>query len=243
MNFLFYTHFMIIREKLINITLEWEQRFGIAPMITSALSEYDAALIVGMEEEEYSKCLIGRTAVSKGHDFEYKGKKYQVKANRPSGKVGSNVTLVSKAKNYDWDYLIWILYNEKYEIQEVWQWDVAKYIEYFGEKDRLSPDDMRKGLSLLSNPIKDILNCIGKECFIKHYWIFKDINVSNQGVIKQIEDEYTLNSKHTRTSKAKKLFKENNNLEALKIIIKSRVNSSTIKLAKDIYYKETGIII
>lgn len=240
----------MIREQLINIALEWEQKFGIAPMITSALSEYDAVILVGMDEEEYSKCLIGRTAVSRGHDFEYNGIKYQIKANRPSGKIGSNVTIVSKAKNYDWDYLIWILYNKKYEIQEAWQWDVAKYIDYFVKNDRLTPDDMRKGLSLLNNPVSlpdnpvnYILNCIGKGCFIKYYWLFKDKNTSNQDIIRQIDDAYTLKSKHTRISKAKKLFKENNHLEALKIIIESRAKNSTVKTAKDIYYKETGFTI
>ena len=58
-----------------------------------------------------------RTAVAKGLDFEWSGCRYQVKANRPSGKPGSRVTLVPKPKNYDWDRLIWILYNVDYEIE------------------------------------------------------------------------------------------------------------------------------
>jgi hypothetical protein len=44
----------------------------------------------------------------RGHDFEFKGQRHQVKANRRSGKPGSVVTLVPKAKNFDWDVLIWI---------------------------------------------------------------------------------------------------------------------------------------
>ena len=49
---------------------------------------------------------VGRTAVTRGCDFILNELRYQVKANRPSGKRGSFVTLVGKASNYDWDRLI-----------------------------------------------------------------------------------------------------------------------------------------
>ena len=45
-----------------------------------------------------------KTAVSKGADFVYKNTRYQVKANRPSGKKGSRVTMVPKASNYEYGY-------------------------------------------------------------------------------------------------------------------------------------------
>lgn len=64
----------------------------------------------------------GKTVVQRGHDFVFNGARYQVKANRPSGKPGSTVTLVSKVKNYDWDFLVWVHYDRLYEIQEAWQW-------------------------------------------------------------------------------------------------------------------------
>lgn len=134
-----------LREKLVNVTLEWERKFGVAPAITSTLSEYDAAMLIGVSEKEYSDAMDGRTAVSKGFDFQYQGERYQVKANRPSGKPGSPVKKVANAKNYEWDYLIWIHYNSKYQIQEAWLWDVVDYMNLFEKKKRLSPDDMRKG--------------------------------------------------------------------------------------------------
>lgn len=143
-----------IRERLIAIALEWEKSFGIAPAITSALSEYDAAQLLGCAEADYSKCLENQTAVTRGVDFVYQGKKYQVKGNRPSGRPGSPVTLVSLAKKdkkenrYLWDYLIWVLYNERYEIVEAWQWDSAKYETYFASKANTRPSDMRKGTKL-----------------------------------------------------------------------------------------------
>lgn len=67
-----------------------------------------------------------------------------MKANRPSGKPGSLVTLVGKARNYDWDFLIWILYNPKYEIQETWIWEGNSDKNAFESISRLSPDHMRR---------------------------------------------------------------------------------------------------
>jgi len=36
-----------LRDSLVAVTLEWERVFGVAPSITSAVSEYDAACLVG----------------------------------------------------------------------------------------------------------------------------------------------------------------------------------------------------
>ena len=137
-----------LREKLAEIALQWQANFGDAPSITSAISEYDAAKLVGMSEREYSDYMKDKTAVSKGADFVYRGIRYQVKANRPSGKPGSFVTMVPKASNYDWDRLIWILYDKNYVMQEAWEWDVNNYELEFDGKSRISPDDYRRGKCL-----------------------------------------------------------------------------------------------
>ena len=134
-----------LRQRLVDVALEWERSFGNAPAITSALSEYDAAILIGHTENEYKRSMQGATAVQKGFDFLYKTKRYQVKANRPSGKPGSKVTLVAKAMNYHWDYLVWVLYNQSYEIQEAWLWGVEAYKAEFHEVKRLSPNHIRKG--------------------------------------------------------------------------------------------------
>lgn len=139
---------MTLRNKLVDIALEWQENFGVAPSITSAISEYDAAMLIGMLESEYSDYMKDKTAVSKGADFVYNNTRYQVKANRPSGKKGSFVTMVPKASNYEWDKLIWILYDSKYEIQEAWEWSVHDYQNAFDNIKRLSPNDYRKGQCL-----------------------------------------------------------------------------------------------
>ena len=138
----------MLRTELVAVALKWQKMFGVAPSITSALSEYDAAMLLGMTEEEYSDYMQDKTAVSKGYDFIFKGVRYQVKANRPSGKPGSPVTKVAKASNYDWDKLIWILYNKEYAMQEAWEWDVSDYKTAFDLIKRLSPKDYRRGKRL-----------------------------------------------------------------------------------------------
>jgi hypothetical protein len=128
--------------------LEWERRFAVAPSATSAISEFDAAILVGHTPETFSHQAAGRTAVSRGTDFDFQGIGYQVKANRPSGKPGSFVTLVAKASNYEWDRLIWILYDRTFTIEEAWLWNVADYRRDFDTLRRLSPAHMRRGARL-----------------------------------------------------------------------------------------------
>lgn len=137
-----------LRRQLVSVAIEWQRRYGVAPAITSTLSEFDAALLVGCDEESYSRCMQNRTAVSRGADFVHAGLRYQVKANRPSGKPGSQVTLVAKANNYDWDRLIWVHYTTHFEIREAWMWTVDDYREMFHTLKRLSPADMRRGTRL-----------------------------------------------------------------------------------------------
>jgi hypothetical protein len=137
-----------LRSRLVSIALEWERAFGVAPQITSAISEYDAARLVGHSDESFTADCVGRTAVSKGTDFTCRGVRYQVKANRPSGKPGSPVTKVAKAGNYDWDKLVWLLYDRAYVLQEAWEWDAAAYRNAFHDQAHVRPPDMRRGRRL-----------------------------------------------------------------------------------------------
>ena len=56
---------MTLRNKLVDVALRWQESFGVAPSITNAISEYDAALLVGMTESEYSEYMQDKTAVNK----------------------------------------------------------------------------------------------------------------------------------------------------------------------------------
>jgi len=92
-----------LRQNLVDLALEWERQYGVAPSIVSAISEYDAARLVGMSDLKYSSYMReqNRTAVSSGHDFCYKNIRYQIKAHRPSGKPGSKITNAGKISNDD----------------------------------------------------------------------------------------------------------------------------------------------
>ncbi len=142
-----------LRRRLVEVTLEWERYLGVAPSITSAIAELDAALeFVGMNEKAY--CIDGqlRTAVSKDTDFVHEGIRYQVTANRPSGKPGSPVTIVSqkteRTRPFGWDRLIWILYDRAYGVQEAWEFTADEYRKRFRHLSRLSPNHMRQGRRL-----------------------------------------------------------------------------------------------
>lgn len=121
-----------------------------APHATNNIAELDAALLIGMTEDEYAVDCAERTAVTEGFDFRHNRIRYQVKANRPSGGNGSRVTLVSAAKNYDWERLIWILYDPAYQVAEAWLWEREDYEARFANARRLSPDDMKIGRPLWS---------------------------------------------------------------------------------------------
>lgn len=84
------------RKRLVQAMLDWEALFGVGPNITPIISEFDAAMLVGMNEGTY--CADGqlRTAVTKSLDFTCDGVRYQVTANRPSGKPGSDPSWVGQ---------------------------------------------------------------------------------------------------------------------------------------------------
>lgn len=78
----------------------------------------------------------------------------------------------------------------------------------------------------LSNTVQveDLLNRVGKRIFIKYYEDFKELeskNIPNTVVVEKIQEEFTQKSKNSRTAKAKRIFVEGKQVEALKLIIES----------------------
>lgn len=137
-----------LRTNLVRLALAWQGRFGVAPAITSAVSEYDAARLVGMLPSQYGRFMRTRSAVSKGYDFAFAGVRYQVKSNRPSGRNGAKVSKVGKPSVHEWDKLIWILYDERYRMREAWKWTRREFDQTLGSKEHLRPDDLRRGTRL-----------------------------------------------------------------------------------------------
>ena len=137
-----------LRNLLVKVSLEWEKRFAVAPRITADIAEYDAARLIGTSLRIGKGRKESDTAVMKGVDFWKGEQRYQVKSNRPSGKPGSKVTLVGKSSNFDWDKLVWILYDREYNIKEAWEFARDEYRKLFESKNRISPEDMRLGSRL-----------------------------------------------------------------------------------------------
>jgi len=134
-----------LREQLIKLCLDWEKLLGVAPHITGAISEFDAMKLIGMSEKEILDESKDKTSRQKGHDFIHNDVKYQVKANRPSYRKNSPVTITAKAKNYDFDKLIWILYNQEFVIQEAYEWNVNEYKEKCEFLKQVRPVHLRQG--------------------------------------------------------------------------------------------------
>lgn len=85
----------------------------------------------------------------------------------------------------------------------------------------------------------EILNKIGKSTFIEHYYDFK----LNRTPADELPEDFTTNSKRSRTSKARKIFRDELQIEALQIIMAStRLDQKTIDKAKEIYGKEISQI-
>lgn len=135
------------RKGLVETALNWEATFRVMPAITSAVSEYDATRLIGISGKGVETIFQNQTAVTKGYDFIWNGIKYQVKANRPSGRKGSEVTMISKPKNYDWDNLIWILYDKAFLIREVLMFKQKDFKNEFDSFKIVRPKDLRKSPS------------------------------------------------------------------------------------------------
>lgn len=85
--------------------------------------------------------------------------------------------------------------------------------------------------------LETLLNKIGKKIFVDYFYIFKeDINPEEK-----LLDSFTLNSRRSRCSSARKIFKNDLVIDALKNILQSsRLDEVTLDAAKDILAKEVG---
>jgi hypothetical protein len=63
-----------------------------------------------------------------------------------------------------------------------------------------------------------LLRSIGKRTFIEFYRAFADSSISNLDLIDMLPSEYTLKSRRSRVSKARRILREGRDREALEII-------------------------
>lgn len=91
--------------------------------------------------------------------------------------------------------------------------------------------------------LERLLCAVGKQSFVKYYNYFKDENYTSSHILKIITEDYTDKSKRSRLGHARMIFNNKLNLEALKIIINSKVSEETIIKAKEILNKETSNVL
>jgi len=79
------------------------------------------------------------------------------------------------------------------------------------------------------------LNSVGKECFVKYFQLFIDLNIPNYEVAETIlkEKGYTEKACNSRTGHARMIIREGGAKEALRIITESkRLNEKIVELAR-----------
>ncbi len=69
-----------------------------------------------------------------------------------------------------------------------------------------------------------LLNRIGKAVFIEYYEKIKDTSLSNTEIVEMMPKEYTLKSRQSRTSKARRIIREGREQEALEIITSAKID-------------------
>ncbi len=153
-----------LRAQLVQIAPQWEECCGVAPQITNAIAELDAARLVGMAEEKYCADGRKRTGVTRHFDFIHEGRRYEVTGNRPSGKKGSKVSKVGDKLKKDCDFIVWILYDPCYVMEEAWEFATENYKRMFENVAHLRPPHMRLGHRL--HPSRDALLARGKPIVI-----------------------------------------------------------------------------
>lgn len=82
-----------------------------------------------------------------------------------------------------------------------------------------------------------VLNSVGKSTFVKYYYNFRD--KSRDACIIGFDEDFTDKAKSTRTGHAQRIFRENKQIDALRLIINSpRVDAPVRRRAQEILMQE-----
>lgn len=78
-----------------------------------------------------------------------------------------------------------------------------------------------------------LLNSVGKRVFVRFYAWFADERIPASEIVAMLPQDYTLKSRSSRTSKARRIFRERRHLEALQRIADSeKTDSEATALAR-----------
>lgn len=126
---------------------------------------------------------------------------------------------------------VYIFENDKpsYVVMSIEQYDMM--FDKMKENYEASPEN--------NENLETLINKVGKKVFVDYYYIFKDDINPEEALIK---DNFTLASRRSRSSTARKIFKEGLQIAALNNILNSsRIGTATINKAKEIIEKESSL--
>jgi hypothetical protein len=84
-----------------------------------------------------------------------------------------------------------------------------------------------------------LLKAIGMGVFVEYYYLFKNPSLSVFEIVDRLPNEYTLNSRRTRASKARRIFRDGLEIDALRMIVDSeRADPAAVRLASEIRREE-----
>ena len=92
---------------------------------------------------------------------------------------------------------------------------------------------MNAGAAIPAAGLERLLNRVGKRVFVEHFEDFRTTRLSPAEVVALLPQEFTLKSRWSRTSKARRIFREGLAAEALRLIAASdRVDPAIARRAQ-----------
>ena len=89
--------------------------------------------------------------------------------------------------------------------------------------------------------LEALLNRVGKRVFVQYYEQFRDTRLPAGDVVALLPREFTAKSRSSRTSKARRIFREDRATEALRVIAASgRVETDVAEQARQLLAQLTG---
>lgn len=141
-----------LRDQLVSVVLEWQEKYGVSPVNLAVLAALDAALQVGMSDEDYAGQMLERTqSSSQNADFVMNKQRYIVKAYRQNLKLMNKVRYIARPQHMEWDVLIFITYDPHYMIIGAWEMLREDYMVKYGDKERLLPEELQVGRNLTTS--------------------------------------------------------------------------------------------
>jgi hypothetical protein len=87
--------------------------------------------------------------------------------------------------------------------------------------------------------LDQLLNRVGKGVFVQFYQSFANERIADADIVEMLPQDYTLKSRRSRTSKARRIFREGRQREALQRIADSeKTNSEAVALARRLLAKQ-----